>query len=274
MLFKGFKGIGIANTSAGGSSTAKFFRFTSADFSIEQGITSYTPSYGGSELRRIISPNTSTINGRISIILPEKTALYFYTKAYSAEEMKFDIYYRDGRVRRFTGAKIDNLSFSCRAGEFVQLSIDVICKDWSQDGSSSSGATHTIDLTKTFSTVQKLVDWTKVGLNDIFKDDDKASLSYNIKNNLVVIKTGASLNPYVINQGVQEVSGDISIYEARLPNYGTDKYEVYVPTTSVQFLIDDLIVSHLITNHWSFRTPLTPDLVVTTLDWTRVDTMT
>jgi hypothetical protein len=272
MLFKGFKGKGLV-TRASGTPASSVFRFTNADFSIDQGVNFYTPSYGGSALRRVISPNTANITGRISIILAESTALFFYTIAYSAEELTFDMFYRDGRRRTFSGCKIDNLTFSCKAGEFVQVTIDVICKGWTQDGSSSSGSNSSTSSSSTssFTVVQKLVDWTKVEILGIFDNDEKASMSYNIKNSLVTIKTNASLNARAVNQGVQEVSGEISIYEATLPVFGSSKYEIYIPTTDVTFRIDDLSVSHLLANHWSFRTPLSPEVVITSLDWTRVD---
>lgn len=270
MLFKGFKGIGKV-TRASGTPNTIVFRFTNSDFSIDQGVNFFTPSYGGSALRRIISPNTSNITGRISIILSESTANFFYTVAYSAEELTFDMFYRDGRRRTFTGCKIDTLSFSCKAGEFVQLTLDIVCKGWLQDGSSSSGSSSSVSLISSYTVVQKLVDWTKVQLIGIFESDDKASLTYTIKNNLVSIKTEASLNVYAVNQGVQEVSGEISIYEARLPIYASDRFAIYVPPSDVTFRIDDWSVSHLIANHWSFRTPLSPEIVITSLDWTRVD---
>ena len=143
--------------------------------------------------------------------------------------------------------------------------MDVIAKDWSE---TTGGSAFTYTVT------EKLVDWTKVVISGIFDTDDKASLTYNIKNNLVVIKTESSLKPYLINRGVQEVSGDISIYEARLPNYDTvNTYAIFIPSSPVTFNIQNWSVSHLLVNHWTFRTPLSPDMVITTLDWTRVDTL-
>lgn len=272
MLFKGFKGIGVV-TRASGTPTTLTFRFTNADFSVDQGVNFFTPSYGGSTLRRIVSPTTSNITGRINIILCEGYANFFYDVAYNATELVFDIYYRDGKRRTFSGCKIDTLTFSCKAGEFVNLSLDVIAKGWAENGSSSSGSSSSVSVIKSYTVTEKLVDWTKSTIVGIFDGDDKASFTYNVKNNLVVIKTENSLNAYAINQGVQEISGDISIYEARLPDYASKMYEIFIPSSAVTFNIENWSVSHYVVNHWTFRTPLSPELVVTTLDWTRVDKM-
>jgi hypothetical protein len=261
MLFKGFKGICVV-TRPTGTPSSLTFRFTNADFSVDQGVNFFTPSYGGKDLRRIVSPNTGNITGRIALILCQGYANFLYDIAYNAKEISFDLYYRDGKKRTFTGCKVESLTFACKAGEFVQASLDVIAKNHSE----SSG-------NKTYTLTEKIVDWTKSSITGIFTSDDKASFNYNIKNNLVVIKTGQGLFPHRINQGIQEVSGDISIYEARLPMYSNspNTFSIFVPTTTVTFAIDNWSASHYIVNHWSYRTPLSPEMVITTLDWTRVD---
>lgn len=129
---------------------------------------------------------------------------------------------------------------------------------------------------KTYSTTEKLVDWTKTGIKKIFELNKKESFTYSIRNNLNAIKTATSLNVSYIERATQEISGEIAIYEARQPVFTTganNKYSIQIPSDKIEFLIDDLSVSHYIANHWSVRTPLTPEVVITTLNWTRVDEM-
>ena len=106
MLFKGFKGIGVVTRGTGAGDTLTF-RFNSADFSVDQGVNFFTPSYGGSELRRIVAPNTANITGRIGLTLTENCASFYYDIAHNATEVTFDLYYRDGKRRTFTGCKLD-----------------------------------------------------------------------------------------------------------------------------------------------------------------------
>lgn len=271
MFFKGFTGIGRI-TRTDHEPSPVYFRFVNADVALTQGVNFFLPSYGNSEdgspenhqnLRRIIAPTTGDVNGRISLILAENMSDIWYDLSYNAEEFLLELIFGNQRLRTFANTKIESLTFDCRASELVAVNIDTISKSFTQDAA-------TTDYIRDFGKYnQKLVDWTKAGMDGFMPSTDILSFSYTIKNNLVSIKTAQSLLPSHINRAIQEVSGNITLVDVMLPNYASLPYEIGV--NEITFRVDELSVTHNIVNHWSYRTPLSPDMVMTTLDWTRVD---
>ena len=256
-LFKGFRGIARI-TRANGSYL--FFRFTSADVGLTQDLNAFLPSYGGSGLYRIVSPKVGEIGGRISLLLGSKVADIFYEIAYSAEEVILDLTYRDGNSRNYTGVKFNQLSFSCKAGEIVQVNIDLVAKTYSKN-------TSALKWTGT----DKLVTWDKSGFTGVMVGQDAQSFTYSIENNLVINRTAASLLPYAINNGIQKVSGNIVWFDSISPMTETSAARRNAMlVTQATFWIDSFAVTHGIAHHWTYRAPLSPDLLVTTLDWTMV----
>lgn len=265
MLTKGFRGIALIIFD---DQTELIFRFLSADFSLNQGLNVYLPSYGGSELRRIISPMTGDITGRVSTILCENMAQDFYDLAYDLPEFTIELYFYDGKYRKFENAKVENLTFDCKAGEMVSLSMDMVCLEESDE--SGSGNYNKASVKSFRTSTQKLVDWSKTNMTGVFTGDI-SSFSYSIKNNLVTVKTGASLLPRAINQGIQEVSGNIVLADVK--ESPRDAQENVIFEDEADFYIDDWAITHRIAAHWTYRTPLSPEIVLTTLDWLRVDGM-
>jgi len=267
MFFKGFTGIGKI-TRTGHSPSPVYFRFVNADVALTQGVNFFLPSYGNSDdhenLRRIVAPTTGDVAGRISLILAENMADIWYQLAYTAEEFLLELYFGNKRKRSFANTKIESLTFDCRGGELVSVNFDTVSKSYVQEESD-------ISYISTFGKYnQKLVDWTKVGMDGFKPSIDILSFSYTIKNNLLSIKTAQSLLPSHINRAIQEVSGNITLVDVMLPDYATDPYEIKV--NEITFRVEDVLsVTHDIVNHWSYRTPLSADMIMTTLDWTRVD---
>ncbi len=266
MFFKGFTGIGRI-TRTGHTPSPVYFRFVNADVALTQGVNFFLPSYGNSDdhenLRRIVAPTTGDVAGRISLILAENMAEIWYELAYTAEEFLLELIFGNQRLRTFANTKMESLTFDCKASELVSVNIDTISKSYTQ-------GTVSLDYVNDFGKdTQKLVDWTKAGMDGFKPSTDILSFSYTIKNNLVSIKTAQSLLPSHINRAIQEVSGNITLVDVMLPDYATLPYEIKV--NEITFRVDELSVTHDIVNHWSYRTPLSADLVMTTLDWTRVD---
>jgi hypothetical protein len=265
VLTKGFTGVALVIFE---DDSTLAFRFLSADFSLSQGVNVYLPSYGGSTKRRIISPMTGDISGRVSTILVEDMAANFYDLTYSAPSFTIQLYFYDGRYREFQGVKVEGLMFECKAGEMVQLSLDMTCM--SESTESSVGNYDSIISFRT--STQKLVSWDKTGTSGVYSGSIM-SFSYNIKNNLVVIKTASGLLPRAINRGIQEVTGNIVLADVIEPPKNIIEQNMIYENVAI-FNIDDLYISHRIAAHWSYRTPLTPEIITTTLDWVRVDEMT
>ena len=273
MYFKGFTGIGrITRTSLPFNPTVTF-RFVTADIDLNQGVNFFLPSYADDEinsyknLRRIVAPLTGDIVGNITLYITENMASTYYDIAYSAEEFTLELYFGEGKARKFTGTKIENLTFDCKAGELVQANIATISKTHEQE---SNGDTDDFiaDTASKRTSTEKIVDWTKTSISSI-TSKDLASFSYVIANSLIPIKTASSLLISYLPRGIQQVSGNIVVIDVAYPNYANDKYEIY--DNSITFKVDNLSVTHRIVNHWSYRTPLSADTIMTTLEWTRVD---
>lgn len=266
MLRKGFIGSAIVTFDDGYSFG---FRFLSADFSLNQGVNLYLSSEGGSEKRRIISPSTGDLNGRITSLLGENLAQTFYDWAYEAKESTVQLWYNDGQFREFRYTKVESLNFECKGGDIIQVSIDCLSREDSRESEEDFNG---YDVFKSYRQgTEKLVQWTQSGIDTSIFSGDKASFSYTIKNNLVTVKTAQSLLPRAINRGVQEVSGNIVIADLSDPPRDTILNENEVIEGEATFHIDNWEVTHRIAAHWSYRTPLSPEIVLTTLDWTRVD---
>jgi hypothetical protein len=261
MIISGFSGIGVIIR--GGMSQSPF-RFLSADINLSQNINIYLPSYGGENLRRIISPNIGTISGRVSLIPTASSSAMFYNIVKDFEPVDVKLYYYSGRNRSFTTCFLDNLTFSCKAGEMVNLSFDVVCEG--EDFESNS---------KRYTVAEKLVTWDKTGITGfpLSATEDLNSFTYSVKNNLVLIRTAEGLLPRKYGKGIQEVSGNLTYFSSidslREPSR-LNKYKIQV-SNAVTFYVDDFSVTHKIANHWTYKTPLSPGIVITTLDWTRVD---
>jgi hypothetical protein len=255
-LFKGFRGIARIRRENG---SYLLFRFTNADVGLTQDLNAFLPSYGGSDLYRIISPKVGDIGGRISLLLGSKVAHIFYEIAQTIEEVTLELVYRDGSARTYTGVKFNQLSFSCKAGEIIQVNIDLVAKTFEKTAN---------DL-KWVGT-DKLVTWDKVGFTGVLPGEDAQSFTYSIENNLVTNRTAASLLPYDIREGIQKVSGSVVWFDSLSPRTETVSSRVNAMIiTQATFWVDSFVETHHIAHHWTYRAPLSPDLLVTTLEWTK-----
>lgn len=259
-LYKGFTGLArIRRTDVDDF----YFRFLSADISRNQGINPHLPSYGGSELWRIISPSKGELSGRVSLLLCESQADDFYDLAYNCREFILDLSYYRRSSRTYYECRINTLSFSCKAGELVQINLDIVSTD-------DEKGTQTLSNTSN----QKLITWDKTNVLGATPDGsghDIQSFTYNIDNSLVSVRTANRFFPLDINRGIQSVTGNIvwfdSVNERRITL--TSLYNS-LDVSDATFRIDNLDIEHGIAHHWSYRTPLSPDIVATTLEWSKV----
>lgn len=261
-LFKGFTGLARIIRTNG---TTFGFRFLNCDISVNQDVNVYLPSYGGSGLYRIISPKCGDISGKISLILSQNLANALYTIAKNIETVSIEISYKNGVSKYFTGVVFSQFGFSCKAGELVQVNIDLMAL-------TQAPGTSTLSWTGT----SKLVTWDKASFSGVLSSTDypnviAQSFSYNIENNIVVNRTAASLFPYYFGQGIQKISGNITWFDViNAPRFSTSASKNSIVINTSTFYIDDLTVTQKIAHHWTYRAPLSPELVVTTLEWTAV----
>ena len=270
MYFKGFTG--LATIDRTGSSDLSF-RFGDSAITVTQDQTNYTPVFGGSGLRRIFRPNVGEIGGRIGGPLTENIVDELYDISTSGEI--FDLilmYYRNSgpgstsSSRRYTGCVVDSFTLECRAGEIVQFSLDLKARDHETlDYYMPAGASDT----------SKLVTWDKCSIAGAYPLGSgyyMSSFNYVINNNLVTIRTAAGIRPYAINQAVQNVHGNIVLYGKNRPYFESGASNRYsLAMRSMTFSVEDLSVTHKGAFHWTEDNPLTPEVVVSTIHWTRAD---
>ena len=270
MYFKGFTGLATIDRA---SDPDLSFRFGNSALTVNQDQTNYHPVYGGKELRRIFRPNVGEIGGRIGGPLTEGIVDTLYEITNEAET--FDLilmYYRtSGSVstssaRKYTDCVVDSFTLECRAGEIVQFSLDIKALDH-QVG--------TYFLPSSAEKTSKLVTWDKCTITGAYPLSSgyyMGSFNYVINNNLVTIRTANGIRPYAINRAVQDVHGNIVLYGKNRPYFETGASERYsLAMRELTFEIEDLTVEHKAAFHWSEDNPLTPEVITSTIQWTRAD---
>lgn len=242
-----------------------YIRFQSARLERQQKVEVYLPVYAGRDLRQIIRTSTVDHVGSISGPLTEGHANQLYEMARFDKERLFDMelwYYSDfsnNNAKRVTNSFVSSLSFKCVAGEVVSFNMDFLAElaiDY--EGS---------DIEYTLG--EKLVTWDKTGIIGAYDTDLISGFTYEINNAPVTIKTGKGIEPRDINPTIQEVRGDITVYNLRRPYIGTDTYELGVRT--VNFHIDDWSDEHKVVFDPREDVPLDPGPVIARISWLRVD---
>lgn len=266
---QGFRGIAYINNTDDAEVDAKHFRVSSIDIQKKQEAQQFLPAVGGKGLKRIWFRGTSDTSVTISMPLAEGMAEYFYNLAYNQKEFYIDANYYGRKTRRAIGCKIDNLAFSCNAGEIVQVSITMIAKNVIERSSA-----------RTYTKGEKLVTWDKSSVRITantfpfleYTRNDIQGFTYNISNGIKTIKTAASLDPNVLTTAIQDVSGQIQFYnyiDLGLPLPGDEAYDLAF--REVNFKIDDLSVTHDIVFNPTENIPLSPGPIISVVSWTRSD---
>jgi hypothetical protein len=185
-----------------------------------------------------------------------------------AESFDLELYYFSGTANKYTGCKLNNLSFDCIAGEVATANLSIVCEtiEKIEDLSTISRTSHTKG--------RKLITWDKTNVifpSGVLTNEQISSFKYTIDNQIKAIKTQKSLLPTDQNEGVQDITGSFSIYNFVLPP-GPDVSEPHgLGIEELTFKIDDLTITHKVGFHPSQRNPLTPDTVISTINWTKLD---
>jgi hypothetical protein len=118
-------------------------------------------------------------------------------------------------IRKFTGCKVNQYTFSITAGDFAKISADIMAvsgEDMAVSGEDSNNQSR-------YTEVEKLITWDDVTIKiDNVWADCMRSFTFTVNNNCKPIYTagknndGDKLNPAVIRVGMQEVTGSISYY--------------------------------------------------------------
>jgi hypothetical protein len=255
----GFRGIVRFNSSFS-------IRVTSADIQVRQEAQAFLGTVGGKDLKRIWHRGTGDIAGTLSFPLTEGHAQALYDLARDQEEFYIDLRYYGSKTRRFLGCKVQELSFTCAAGEIVQVAMNIVAKERREKVRSI-----------TYTKGEKLVTWDKCDVRFpptvvTLADEALQGFTYKINNGLKSIKTAAGLFPKIINPAIQDVSGQFQFYNSDdlvVPPAGA--YEYGLPFKEVDFIIEELEIEHDVVIHPSETIPLVPTAVISTLSWTRSD---
>lgn len=168
--------------------------------------------------RRIWRPSPISIAGGISFPATETGLNSIFALARYANyfDINFNYYCSSGttgdNVRLFTGCRINGFDLSVVAGDIVNINTDVVCKNVSSSTSSAS-----------YRTPQKIVTWDKVqislsGAPFSVTRTMIQGFSFKINNNIQTIYTAtsgkdtASLLPTDLRVGMQEVTGNLTVY--------------------------------------------------------------
>jgi len=267
-LRKGFKGIMEFRTGTSPVISTKLMRFMSADLPISQEALIYTGSKPGVDIRQIFRSGTADINGTIASVLTNENARYLYDLAKDREEFELRLVYYQGQTKSYTGCKVNTLTFECTAGEVVRFNMAIQATGFENLSTGDDDP---------FTVGEKLVTWDKCrvdfpsGLSVI--ETSMSSFNYTIDNGLRTIKThnSDSLFPADQNVGIQKVNGAFNVYNFQEPPEGTPTASLKLGVESLEFYIGDLIVRHDVVFHPAERHPLSPEVIVSTIRWDRVD---
>ena len=242
-----------------------YMRFNTAKVDRQQTVEMYLPVYAGIDIRQIIRTSTVDHSANVSGPLTEGKAAILYEMARFRKDRLFDVdmfFYSDpgnSNAKTITNCFISDLQFRCVAGDVVVFTMNFL--------GTGSGLYAEDDMEYTVG--EKLVTWDKTGIVGAYDDDLVNGFSYTIQNSPVTIKTGQGLHPRDINPTIQEVRGDISVYNLRRPYAGSYAYDIGV--REVTFHIEDWTDTHKIAFDPRQETPLNAGAVISRISWVRVD---
>jgi hypothetical protein len=174
--------------------------------------------------RKIWRPSPISITGGISFPATEKNLSDIFDLARYANYFDTNITYychpSENNSRTFTGCRINSFDFNIVAGDIVNVSLDIACKNVKNNNKSVN-----------YTRAEKLITWDKVPLeisNAPFSTSNIVVQGFNFKinNNLQTIytttdetNTDESLLPTDIRVGMQEVTGTLTLYVNRGYNF-------------------------------------------------------
>ena len=210
--------------------------------------------------------------GDVTISISAPVVEYLFSNLYplAAEIKEFDmeITYYDGAGRSATGCYIDNFSFQCDAGEVAQINLSIVAK--------------TVDdfsaLPRSYTKGEKLLTWDKCNVefpeDDLYLNNYVQSFTYNISNGIKSIKTADSLLPSALTKSIQDVNGQISLFDIAFPLTGSRENELGF--SDLRFVIGSTtgvnsVLRHNVVFNPTQNIPLVPGPIVSVVTWTRSD---
>ena len=252
-LRKGFRGIVKIDGDI-------LLRVSTVDIQRRQEAIPFLPTYAGTQLRRIWRRGTGKIAGSISFPLTKDKAHLLVPYAVDRTEFYMEVNYYGGQSKLYTGCVVENMSFTCTAGEVVTVQMNI-------------SATGVEDVTRTlgYTKGEKLVTWDKcvVDFSSAYSDSILEGFTYNIDNDIKTIHTQKQLLPTFLNPAIQNVSGKFEFYDFELPEVGTLEYSLGFK--QVQFAIDTWSTTHDIVFDPTEANPLSADTIMSTVSWARTD---
>lgn len=165
--------------------------------------------------RKIWRPSPISIAGGISFPVTQNSLKYVFDTARQGNYFDLDFAYYCGsntNARTFNDCRVNGFDLSAQAGDIVNVNMDVVAKNVTEKSTYAW-----------FRTPQKLITWDKVQVqvsNAPFAVNSQMinGFSFKINNNVQTIYTAgttttdASLLPYDLRIGMQEVSGSLRVY--------------------------------------------------------------
>ena len=173
--------------------------------------------------KKFTRPGTISIGGSLSFPAAEGTGIsalqIFFDRARDGDY--FDLTFQYSRcetniVRYFKDCRVNQFNFSITAGDILSIQVDIVAKNMENAGSVNK-----------FEDIQKLITWDKVVIGGgIIGGNVIQSFSFSVNNNAKNIYTNlsgqgstegilagyADLLPHDIRLGMQEVTGNVSVY--------------------------------------------------------------
>jgi len=252
----GFRGIAIIDG-------VTFIRFASFDITAKQEPNVFLPAYGGTGLKTIFSKGTMDITGTMSGPLTAGKGMVLYDLAANQTEFMLDVVYFDNQTRRLLGCKIDNLQFTCTAGELISFSAAVVAKTVARKNKTAS-----------YTASEKVYTHDKCNVvfsDHVYRHEKITAFTYTISNGYKVVKTATSLTPTVLGNAIQDVSGQITFLNSNLLILPLTDGVYKLTFNDTTFTIGDVVAKHDIVIHPMENVPLTPGAVLTNINWTRAD---
>ncbi len=244
-------------------STGFFLRVSSVNIQKNQEAEPFLPVYGGTGLRRIWHIGTADILVDIDFPLTEDLFEKVLPLANEITEFDVEITYYNGAGRSATNCFVDNMSINCIAGEVAKVSMSILAKESSELSYGTN---------RYFTKGEKLLTWDKCDVEFSqygLYDNSVQAFTYDIANNLVSVKTAASLTPSIINNGIQNITGDIILFDVAYPHLGDEDYELGF--TDLVFHFDDESIRHNVVFDPNENVPLNPNAIISTISWSKSD---
>jgi len=162
-------------------------------------------------------PGVKICQGNFSFPVTVSSLQEFYDLAKTGDYFNLDYYYDCDNVKRsYVDCRVNSLSFSCTAGDTVNLNVDIMGRKLESEGGGIIS----------YQSSQKLVTWDALEITSSSSNGVQA-FNFNVNNNCKPIYTAGAndtenLFPKGIRVGMQNVTGSIVYYTKGVSYDGLD----------------------------------------------------